>query len=172
MEIVNTTLSDQDDVFSFFEQSIVYQEKNGHISWRNYDRKAVLRDIENKMQFKIVVNGMTAMVFSVCFSDPLIWRQRDQGDAIFLHRIVVNPLFKGRRLFGTIVEWAVAVAREKQLRFVRMDTWAKNPTIIKYYQTFGFELVELFTTPNTNELPVHNRNLDLALLQLPVLSRE
>ncbi len=168
MQIVNTTLADQDDVFLFFEHSISYQEKNGYVSWRNYDRQAVIQDILQQRQYKIVVDGVTAMVFSVCFTDRLIWRHFDRGDSIFLHRIVVNPLFKGRRLFGVIVEWATAVARERKLSFVRMDTWAKNPAIISYYETFGFTLVEFFTTPNADELPAHNRNLDLALLQLHV----
>jgi hypothetical protein len=46
-----------------------------------------------------------------------------------------------------------------------MDTWANNPVIIQYYQSFGFEVVERFTTPDSVELPLHNRNLALALLE-------
>jgi hypothetical protein len=46
-----------------------------------------------------------------------------------------------------------------------MDTWAANPTIINYYTGFGFVVVENYTTPNTAELPVHNRNLALTLLE-------
>jgi hypothetical protein len=46
-----------------------------------------------------------------------------------------------------------------------MDTWSDNPTIISYYKNFGFELIENYTTPNSPELPVHNRNLSLTLLE-------
>ena len=49
-----------------------------------------------------------------------------------------------------------------------MDTWAANPTIIQYYQSFGFSIVENFTTPNSEELPVHHRNLALTLLEYKV----
>jgi hypothetical protein len=46
-----------------------------------------------------------------------------------------------------------------------MDTWAANPTIVNYYKSFGFSLVEDFLTPDSEELPVHNRNLALTLLE-------
>jgi ribosomal protein S18 acetylase RimI-like enzyme len=48
---------------------------------------------------------------------------------------------------------------------VRMDTWASNAQLIKYYQGFGFEFIENYTTPDTLELPAHNRRLPLALLE-------
>jgi GNAT superfamily N-acetyltransferase len=90
------------------------------------------------------------------------------GDAIYLHRIVVNPLFKGRRLFGTVLEWATRCAHGQGLSFIRMDTWANNPRIIDYYRSFGFHFVEFYTTPDSPALPSHNRNLGLALLEMKV----
>ena len=46
-----------------------------------------------------------------------------------------------------------------------MDTWAANATIIDYYKSFGFTFIENYTTSDTEELPVHNRNLPLTLLE-------
>ena len=89
----------------------------------------------------------------------------DDGNSIYLHRIVVNPRFKGQKLFGTILEWAIDHAGAKRLQSIRMDTWASNEKIIDYYKTFGFSFVETFTTPDTEELPQHNRKLALALLE-------
>ena len=94
----------------------------------------------------------------------------DDGNAVYLHRIVVNPEFKGQRLFGKVLEWAIDHAKEKDLTAVRMDTWANNPGIIEYYKSFGFSFFENFTTPDTEELPVHNRNLPLTLLEYKVHS--
>ncbi len=42
---------------------------------------------------------------------------------------------------------------------------AANPTLIEYYKTFGFNIIENYTTPDSVELPVHNRNLALTLLE-------
>jgi ribosomal protein S18 acetylase RimI-like enzyme len=167
--IQNTTLSDLEDIYSFFDHSIAYQEKHGYPSWRNYDRNAVVKDLESKNQYKVVVAGRTAIVFSVCYTDKIIWRHWDKGDAVYLHRIVVNPDFKGQKLFGAILDWAVEHCRHKNFSSVRMDTWAANPRIVEYYKGFGFHVVEDFTTPDTEDLPVHNRNLALTLLEYTIL---
>lgn len=166
LQIVNTELSDLPVILSLFEHSIAYQEKNGYPVWKNYDKDAIIRDIEDKNHYKAVIEDRIGIVFSVGYRDKIIWRERDQGDSIYLHRIVVNPAFKGQKLFGWIVEWAKDHIKQKGLQSVRMDTWANNPTIIHYYQTFGFDIIENYTTPDTAELPVHNRNLPLTLLEL------
>ena len=164
-EVRNTELSDLVLIFGMFEQSITYQEKKGYPVWRNYDRNAIIKDIENRNQYKVVVDLKTAIVFSVCYTDKIIWRHFDKGNSIYLHRIVVNPEFKGQKLFGKILDWAISHGKQKGLTSIRMDTWAANPTIIEYYKTFGFKIIEHFTTPDSTKLPVHNRNLALTLLE-------
>ena len=166
VEIVNTALSDLEEIYRFFEYSISYQERKGYPVWRNYDKNAIIKDIEDKNQYKVVTNSKTTIVFSVRYSDKIIWRNLDTGNSIYLHRIVVNPEFKGQRLFGSILERVVKHAREKGVRSIRMDTWAANPVIINYYKSFGFDVIENYTTPDSEELPVHNRNLALTLLEL------
>lgn len=167
-KIANTSTHDLPEVYSFFEQSIAYQERHGYPSWRNYDRQAIINDIENNNQYKVVVDGTAGIIFSVCYIDKIIWRHHDNADAIYLHRIVVNPEFKGRKLFGVVLDWAIEHCRQKMRRCVRMDTWAANPGIVEYYKGFGFRHVEDYTTPDTEELPVHNRRLALSLLEFVV----
>ncbi len=168
-KIQNTSPEDLPFIYQLFDQSILYQESKGYPVWKNYDKNALFRDVENKNQYKIVIDSQIAMVFSVCYADKVIWREREQGDAVYLHRIVVNPNFKGQRLFEKILNWSIDHAKERKLCFVRMDTWASNPTIINYYVGFGFAYLGNFTTPDTDELPVHNRKLQLALLEMKVL---
>jgi ribosomal protein S18 acetylase RimI-like enzyme len=164
-EVVNTELKDLPDILRWFDESIAYQEKRGYPSWRNYDQDAVRRDIQKRNSYKVVNENGAGIVFSVNYHDPVIWRHMDDGLSIYLHRIVVNPDFKGQKLFGVVLQWAADHIRQKNLKNIRMDTWADNPNIIKYYKTFGFEVIENFTTPDVAELPVHNRNLNLTLLE-------
>src|SRR5215212_2460767 len=105
--VINTMEDDIDLIFGLFEESIKYQEERGYPSWRNYDRNAVTNDIRNKNQYKIVIDGKPAIVFSVRYEDKIIWRERDNNNSIYLHRIVVNPEFKGLKLFGKVLEWAI-----------------------------------------------------------------
>ncbi|HEY3430532.1 MAG TPA: GNAT family N-acetyltransferase [Cyclobacteriaceae bacterium] len=164
-KVVNSELTDLKQIFDLFDQSIIYQEKHGYPSWRNYDQRAVVRDVESRNSYKIVADSKTAIVFSVCYTDKIIWREHDKGESIYLHRIVVNPEFKGQKLFGKILEWTIKHGREKGCKNIRMDTWSANPAIMKYYEGFGFRFIENYTTPDTEELPVHNRKLALSLLE-------
>ena len=82
--------------------------------------------------------------------------------------IVVNPNFKGQKQFEKVLNWAKQFAGEKNLKFVRMDTWADNEKIIDYYKSFGFEFIEYYKTTNAPELPIQNRDLNVALLELSV----
>lgn len=165
MRILNTQFTDLPFIFHLFDLSIQYQEKHGYPVWKNYDQNAIKKDIEAGNQFKILVNDRIAIVFSVAYSDKIIWRTMDTGESVYLHRIVVNPEFKVQKLFGAIVDWAIQLCKEKGLKSIRMDTWAANANIMEYYRGFGFRTVENYTTPNTEELPVHNRKLALTLLE-------
>ena len=166
IEINNTTKSDLPDILWLFDQAMSLQGKNGYKVWNNIDEIALERDIENKLQYKIARGNEILCIFSIQYSDPLIWRDRDNHDAIYLHRIVVHPHHKGNKLFEKVLSWIKAFAIKKKLKFIRMDTWAENEQLVKYYKSFGFEFIENYTTSNASELPSQNRNLNVALLEM------
>jgi ribosomal protein S18 acetylase RimI-like enzyme len=167
-QIVKTELSDLDNIYDLFDASIHYQESKGVNVWRNYDRPSIENDIRTGNHYKVIADKSICLVFSVCYSDKIIWREMEVGDSIYLHRIVVNPRFKGARLFGRVHEWAIHEVAQRGLRFVRMDTWSDNQGIISYYKSFGFREVANIVTPDTPDLPIHNRLLPIALLQYEV----
>jgi len=94
--------------------------------------------------------------------------EKEKGDALYLHRIVLNMAFRDEKAFKHVLAWAVQFAREKQLQYIRMDTWADNEKIIGYYTSYGFRLIENYTTPDTTDLPLQHRNLNIGLLELHV----
>jgi ribosomal protein S18 acetylase RimI-like enzyme len=166
IKIINTTMDDLDIVHWLFGQAMDLQGKNGYQVWEEIDNIALEKDIDKGLQYKIVKDNDMLCIFSIQYNDPFIWRNKDQHDAIYLHRIVVNPNFKGQKQFQKVLNWAMQFARKNKLKFVRMDTWAGNKKIIDYYQSFGFKFIENYQTPNTIELPIQNRNLNVALLEM------
>jgi len=166
--VINTTTEDLPLIYWMFEEAIAYQKKNHYPGWNSYDKEFLQHEIDKMLQLKIVENGNILCVFSICFSDPLISRERDTGNSIYLHRITVNPKYKGQNQFAKVLAWAVEYARENKLETIRMDTWANNPTIINHYLGYGFQFLENYTTPDTDELPEQHRNLCVALLELSI----
>lgn len=166
--ITNATTNDLVAIYQLFEEAIQFQKKHNYIGWNNYDKEFIKNDIQNGFLFKLLNEGEIICIFSICYKDELIWREKEKGDALYLHRVVVNQQFKGERTFQQVLDWAIQFAQEKKLQYIRIDTWAKNEKIIAYYKTYGFAFVENYTTPGTDALPLQHRNLTVALLTLPV----
>jgi ribosomal protein S18 acetylase RimI-like enzyme len=168
MQVKNTIEEDLPFIYSLFERAIDYQKSKGYPVWAGYDKQTLINDITNGLQYKIVIDDKIACIFSICYEDSIIWRDREQGDAIYLHRIVVNPLMKGLKQFEKVLIWAKNHARERNMKYIRIDTWGNNLNIIDYYKSFGFYFIENYTTLNSPDLPVQHRDLYLALLEFEV----
>ncbi|MFL5740202.1 MAG: GNAT family N-acetyltransferase [Flavisolibacter sp.] len=165
IQIVNTTAEDWEMVVWLFEQALQLQGKKGYMVWSGIDLEALKGEMDKKLQYKIIKDQQVVCLFSARENDPLIWGERDRGDAVYLHRIVVHPDLKGQRLFEIVLDWAIQSARQHGFKYVRMDTWAENNKIIEYYKGFGFSVVENYRTNDAAELPLQNRNLNVALLE-------
>jgi GNAT superfamily N-acetyltransferase len=165
-KILNTTEQDLEFVYFLFDEAIKYQEKHKYPIWKGYDKNVLRREANESKQFKIVIDDEIAMIFSVIYNDKLLWRERDNDDGLYLHRIVVNPKYKGRKLFGVLLDWTINHAVEKKIKYLRMDTWGNNPNIIAYYESYGFKFIGNYTTPDIPELPIPHRNLFVALLEM------
>ncbi|HEU0136880.1 MAG TPA: GNAT family N-acetyltransferase, partial [Flavobacterium sp.] len=103
--IVNTTYDDLPKIYWMFDGAIAYQKKNNYPGWNSYDKEFLKKEIDKMLQLKIVQNENILCVFSICFSDPLIWREKDIGTSIYLHRITVNPDCKGQNQFAKVLQW-------------------------------------------------------------------
>jgi len=159
------SLDDQPVIYRLFEEAITFQKANNYIGWSSYDKVFIKADIEKRQLFKIVLEDEIVCIYSIYKSDVLIWREKEIGDSIYIHRIVLNRKFSGRKLFANIVNWAIEFAKRNKLKYIRMDTWAENKKIIAYYESYGFSLIEFYRTPATENLPVQHRNLLVALLE-------
>lgn len=165
MQIVHTDLTDLPFVCWLFDEAIIYQKRKGYPVWIGYDMTVLQNDIADFRQYKLMIEEEIACIFSVCYEDEMVWGERDNNNAIYLHRIVINPAFKGRRLVGVIVNWALTHAQEQGRPLLRMDTWGNNENIIAYYQTFGFYIVDYYQMPDTADIPIQQRGNRVVLLE-------
>jgi GNAT superfamily N-acetyltransferase len=166
--ILPTKIDDMSMILNLFNQAIEYQKVNNYIGWKIIDTKFIEADIQRGLLYKVLSEDKILGIFCVCFTDQLIWREREKGDAIYLHRIVLNREYQGLKIFRAVLHWAIDKARRGNSKYVRMDTWAANSKLIDYYKGYGFRLVENYTTENTTDLPVQHRNLNVALLEFEV----
>ena len=141
LQILNSAPADLDIIFELFASAIAYQEKKGYNRWPLFSRKLIETEMAEERHWKILDATMTVGVFSVLYNDPVIWGERNKDAAVYLHRIAVHPSFKGRGLMRVINSWAGEHAKQKQIGFVRMDTWGDNENLRKYYISCGFNYI-------------------------------
>ncbi len=166
--IINSNLTDLDLIFSFFDSAITYQKQKGYDLWPQFDRQMIETEIQEGRNWKILKDNTIACVFSVLYNDPVIWKEKDIEPAVYLHRVAVNPLFKGNGMMAVIREWSVAHAKEKEKKYVRMDTWGNNENLRNYYISCGFNYICQQYLQNTDGLPAHYGGSVLSLFEIEV----
>lgn len=153
----------------FWEAALVYQKSARLPLWPPYPAGLVDNEIQAGLHFSAFLpdDSLTGF-FSLALSDPLIWEEKEKGDAIYIHRMCVNPACKGHRLAASALAWAYGYAAGCGRRFIRMDTWADNEKLMEYYAACGFQLVgkrQLGVIPG---LSPHYHNVNLAMFENPV----
>ena len=167
-KVENTTKADLPFIYWLYEQAIGWQAQNNFNVWKGYDKEILDREMKEGLQHKLMIENNIALVFSAIYNDKYLWHERDQDDAVYVHRLVVNPGFRGKRLFGEVFNWLIADAKNRKRKYLRLDTWGDNPKMIAYYASFGYRFIKNYSSGNDLELPIPHRNLFFALMEYEI----
>ncbi len=168
MEITNSTTEDMPTILKLYDAAIAYQQTKFHKQWQGFDELLIEKEIAENRQYKMIDDCTIVCIFAVTFSDALIWGNKDKEPSIYIHRIVNNPLYRGRGYVKNIIEWAVNFGRNNGKQFVRMDTWGDNEKLIKYYTNCGFTFLGLSHTISSDALPKHYQGIRLSLFEIAI----
>ncbi|MGZ3751005.1 MAG: GNAT family N-acetyltransferase [Mucilaginibacter sp.] len=168
MEIANSTLQDIGTILRLYDEGTKYQKKVAEKHWQGFDKDLIEKEIQEKQQWKILVDGHIACVFSTRFSDPLIWKEKDNDPAIYIHRIAIDPLFRGQQFMKHIIAWSKVYAGENNKKFVRMDTWSENDKLNNYYISCGFKNLGVTYFGFEDDLPDHYGGSSASLFEMVV----
>jgi len=166
MEIVNALDSDFDLIFDLYGKAIEFQKTVFDRHWLGFDADLVRREIDENRLWKILEGDDAACIFSVAYEDPVIWGEGSNESAMYIHRIVTNPDFRGRGYVKAIAEWARTHAYENALQYIRMDTWGDNLKLKDYYIGCGFEYKGVITPAESPTLPKHYSGITLGLFEI------
>lgn len=166
--INNSLPADIDKIFEFYDLAVAHQKKVFNKHWQGFSRDLVQTEIAEKRQYKILVDGQIAAIFAVTFNDPEIWEEKDAQPSIYIHRIVTHANFRGHGFVNHIIVWAKEYARNNQIDFIRMDTWADNEKLLAYYTGCGFNHVGSIAIKADSGLPKHYEGISLNLFEIAV----
>ena len=71
--IESSTLNDLDHIFSLYDEAMRFQKaKKTVVVWPKFATSLVLQEINEERQWKLLIDGEIACVWSIAFSDPQI----------------------------------------------------------------------------------------------------
>jgi len=166
MLISNSSPEDIETIFKLYRSAVDYQKAKGYNLWPEFERELIEREIKEKRLYKITEGEEMACTFSVAYSDPIIWDEKNADPAMYLHRISTNLNFKGRGMMQLIIDWSKEHAKQTNKKFIRMDTWGDNENLKNYYINCGFTYLKQKHFPGKNELPEHYWGNTLSLFEI------
>ena len=168
MDIKNCELSDIDDIVTLYKNAIAYQKTKKCAVWPMFSANDITLAINEKRQFKIIIENKTACIFTFTFQDKSIWGDKDQNDAVYIHKIATAANFKGKNLVNELIIFSKKYAKKHSKLFLRMDTVGENTGLIDYYTKCGFTFLGLNKLTSFTDLPKHYHNATVSLFELQI----
>jgi GNAT superfamily N-acetyltransferase len=162
MKIHRSLGSDVPQFRDYWAAAVEYQKSERLPLWPVYPEAMIDREISSGLHYSAFLpDGRLAGFFSLILADPLIWEEKERGDAIYIHRMCVNPACRGNRLAAWVLAWAYGCGR----RFIRMDTWGDNQKMVAHYTACGFRMVGRRQIGVIPGLSPHYYHVNLALFE-------
>lgn len=83
------------------------------------------------------IDGTPVGVLRLLDADPTIWPDDVHGEALYLHSLAADRDCVGAG--AMLLAFAEAETRRQGRAFLRLDCWAGNERLIRYYRDAGFE---------------------------------
>ncbi|HEX7917861.1 MAG TPA: GNAT family N-acetyltransferase [Gemmatimonadales bacterium] len=168
MQIVHSTNADLDRIFALYDAGTAYQKAMGGKQWQGFERALIEQEIAEGRQYKLLSEGRIVGVFALTFDDKILWGDRSTDPAIYIHRIAIDPAFRGQGSVPRIVAWARDYCRAHGQRFIRMDTGSGNDRLNAYYVSCGFAYLGVVTYPSAPGMPAHYQAGSSSLFEMKV----
>lgn len=167
MTISNSTLDDIPEIFRLYELARNYQKIKfpGNL-WPEFDEDFIATEVIENRQFKIVIDNQIACIWAITYNDAQIWEEKENDDAIYLHRIATNPDFRGQNFVQLIADWSKDFAKKHNKKFIRMDTCGQNDRLISHYKSCGFQFLGMNKLKDSSGLQEHYKNADVCFFEI------
>lgn len=80
-------------------------------------------------------------MFTLQWSDPSYWGERNSEEYGYLHRLVVDRAYRGHQVGQRMLRFAEERVLAAGKKALRLDCVAHNPQLNRYYQSLGFQFV-------------------------------
>jgi GNAT superfamily N-acetyltransferase len=135
---------DAETVSSILVEASNWLQGRGIDQWRPewYPTDKVARMIQRHEVYLALAGDEFVGTFRIQWSDNVIWGS-DSGSvgAAYVHGITVRRAWSGRGIGPRLLKWAEEDASRCGKSLLRLDCWAGNDRLRRYYLDNGFEFI-------------------------------
>src|SRR5215469_3443513 len=102
----NASDNDRPTLIDLYQKGIETQRSTFGKHWLFIDTDMLDVEVSERRLWKVVENDEIACIFSVTYSDAVLWNERNADSAVYIHCIVTDPGFRGRGFVSKITQWA------------------------------------------------------------------
>lgn len=167
MTISNSTLADIPEIFRLYKLATDYQKISfpGNV-WPEFNYDFITKEVLENRQFKIMIDNEIACIWAITYNDAQIWEEKENNDAIYIHRIATNPGFRGKNFVQLIADWSKHFGKKENKRFIRMDTCGQNDRLINHYKNCGFQFLGMKKLKDSSGLQEHYQNAEVCYFEI------
>jgi ribosomal protein S18 acetylase RimI-like enzyme len=145
MQIRLATKDDLPSLMALVRRVVPLMRATGNLQWdETYPNEAVFqRDIDLNQLWVAVVDGNIAGVAAVTMDQEPDYTQVGwdiKEPAIVVHRLAVDPAFRGQGAAGALMQKAEEVAVKRGIAVLRVDTNTQNEATRRLFPKLGYTL--------------------------------
>ncbi|WP_242951926.1 GNAT family N-acetyltransferase [Clostridium felsineum] len=140
LKIKKGTLKDISLIMDIINNAIVDMESEGIYQWdRLYPDESVINDDINNKNLYVYTDENIIKAFLVLNEiqdteyNSINWKYQ-KGRQLVVHRLCVDPKFKGKGIATALIKYAEKFAKEKDYNSMRLDCFSKNPHACNLYR--------------------------------------
>jgi ribosomal protein S18 acetylase RimI-like enzyme len=136
------------EVHKIYVDAAKHKHKYDDYVWKDgFSRKFVVRSIKSGNIICIIEDDKRIVcVFSLEWEDE-VWAEYDELSSGYLHRLAVANDYHGKNIGKQAIEWSQNLVKNSRKKYLRLDCPTENKKLCKYYESLGFELVEIKQLP-------------------------
>ncbi|WP_138493505.1 GNAT family N-acetyltransferase [Paenibacillus pinistramenti] len=117
-----------------------WMQRSGIDQWKPefFSLQAVQAYFNHRRIFVAYDRGTPAGMFTLQNSDPGYWKENDDPDYYYLHRLTVSVPYRSCGLGKAMLEWAVEKAGRDRKKGLRLDCRRISGKLNSFYQNQGF----------------------------------
>jgi GNAT superfamily N-acetyltransferase len=132
--------TDAGTVEQMIREAAAWVDALGAVMWDDgeLDSTCIAAEVAAGQFYLADVAGQPAGTIRFQLEDPEFWPDRPEGEAAFVHRLVVRRAFKGQGVAKALLQWATRHARSHGRALLRLDCDADRPKLRALYESCGF----------------------------------